>query len=521
MLGQQIVDAENITPALIEGDHQNGIPGDPCVKLGHAVKGQGGLGFLQCHVGSIADPQNVIALFGAFFFGKQLVAIPVGNIRTEKDLLLGQTVFLQDPVDVFREGPVGGHKAVGVVSEELIDVVWLCFLEDMFQFICGFSCHFISPFTKNVIYCLRLILERVRVLTVSDELRMSYYREIADIEADHGVFLVQDIRTGKIYVKKVLTVYNLEVFRYLMVHPVRHTPRIRELAEDGYTLIVIEEYIPGDTLQELLDKSGPMPEERVIDITLQLCRILEDFHRCQPPIVNRDIKPANIKLTGDGFVKLLDLNAAKRYNGESQRDTVLIGTEGYAAPEQYGFGPSSVLTDVYSVGVLMQVLLTGSLSGGAPMGSRLGHIIARCVELSPKSRYRSIAALRAALEALQENKSAREASGWRRFLPPGFRSDNPVRWFFSFAGYLFLLYLCFSLQVKNAGIVELWINRVSMTAVSLAIVLFSGNYLDIQSRVALTKGKNPLLRLLGVLIIDAAIAFFGVMAMSVIVSILI
>lgn len=149
-------------------------------------------------------------------------------------------------------------------------------------------------------------------MTLSDELRLSYYREIADIEADHGVFLVQDTRTKKIYVKKILPVYSLEIYQYLAQHPIEHTPRIRELAEDGNLLILIEEYIPGNTLQELLEQKGPLEEAAVLDICVQLCRILEAFHRCSPPIVNRDIKPSNILLTGDGTVKLLDLNAAKR-----------------------------------------------------------------------------------------------------------------------------------------------------------------------------------------------------------------
>lgn len=358
-------------------------------------------------------------------------------------------------------------------------------------------------------------------MTLDDELRLSYYKEIADIEADHGIFLVQDIRTKKIYVKKMLPVYSLEIFQYLMEHPIEHTPKIYELVEDRNILILIEEYIPGDTLQDLLDQLGTLAESTVIDISIQLCKILESFHKCQPPIVNRDIKPSNIKLTSDGIVKLLDMNAAKRYNGESQKDTVLIGTQGYAAPEQYGFGSSSVLTDVYSVGVLMNVLLTGNLTGGHIVNSRLRHIISKCTELSPKSRYQSMAALRITLESLQGNKSPQEPPSWKRFLLPGFRSLNPVGWFFAFAGYVFLFYLCWSLEVENAGFVELVINRVAISMISLAIILFSGNYLDIQAKIVVTKSKNVVIRILGIVAVDIAILFVGIMVMSIVVSILI
>lgn len=358
-------------------------------------------------------------------------------------------------------------------------------------------------------------------MTLSEELRLSYYEEIADIEADHGIFLVQDIRNKKIYVKKILPMYNLEVFEYLMAHPIAHTPRIRELVEDGNLLILIEEYIPGNTLQEILDQQGTLAEDTVIDITIQLCRILESFHRCQPPIVNRDIKPSNLMLTGDGIVKLLDMNAAKRCSEGQEKDTVLIGTQGYAAPEQYGFGASSVLTDVYSAGVLMNVLLTGNLTGGQIANSHLLHIISKCTELSPKNRYQSITALRITLEALKNNEKPPEAPNWRRFLPPGFRSGNPVLWLFSFVCYALLLAACCTLEAENAGPTELMINRISFGVILLAIVLFSGNYLGIQSKVPLTRNKHILLRLLGIVAVDIGILFTGVLLMTLAISLII
>ena len=75
--------------------------------------------------------------------------------------------------------------------------------------------------------------------------------------------------------------------------------------------MVIEDYIPGDTLEEILAREGSLPEAQVLDIAIQLCRILQAFYHAVPPIVNRDIKPSNIKLTEGGIVKLLDMNAAK------------------------------------------------------------------------------------------------------------------------------------------------------------------------------------------------------------------
>lgn len=237
-------------------------------------------------------------------------------------------------------------------------------------------------------------------MTIQDELTLSYYKTVADINAAHEIFLVQDTRDGKFYVKKILTVFSLDVYKHLLAHPIRNTPTIYATIEDGGRLITIEEYIPGDTLEEVLAK-GSLTEDQTIGIAISLCQIIEQFHNCTPPIVNRDIKPSNIKITSDGVVKLVDLNAAKPCSAEATRDTVLIGTQGYAAPEQYGFGASSVLTDIYAIGVLMNEMLTGELPGIKLANGKLRHIISRCVELSPKSRFQSVRQLRETLMALQ------------------------------------------------------------------------------------------------------------------------
>lgn len=357
-------------------------------------------------------------------------------------------------------------------------------------------------------------------MTIDQELRLSYYRQVADINPAHSVYLVQDVRNGKFYVKKLLTVYNADIYRYLQAHPVANTPKIYLAEEDQKVLTVIEEFIPGDTLEELLEKNGTLPEHQVIEITAQLCTILAAFHRCVPAIVNRDIKPSNLKLSPDGVVKLLDLNAAKWSNDQSAKDTVLLGTQGYAAPEQYGFGPSSILTDIYSVGVLMNVMLTGELPNRCIAGGRLGKIIRKCVELSPSGRYQSVAQLQAALDALSGRITAhtRDKQDWRRFLPPGFRSNNIVKWLFSALGYGLLIFVGTGLTVENAGALEVALNRIMFMATGLCMILFNGNYLDVQQKFILTKNNKRWVRWLGMGIVDSALLIFWVVILNLLVS---
>lgn len=359
-------------------------------------------------------------------------------------------------------------------------------------------------------------------MTIDQELRLSYYQQIADIDADHCIYLVQDVRTKKFYVKKLLTVYNADVYRYLMAHHIPNTPNIVLVEEDDKVLSVIEEFIPGDTLEERLEKHGTLPENQVIDIVSQLCTILAAFHGCHPPIVNRDIKPSNIKITPDGVVKLLDMNAAKWSNEQSAKDTVLLGTQGYAAPEQYGFGPSSVLTDIYSVGVLMNVMLTGNLPNIRVAAGSLGMIIRKCIELSPSGRYQSIADLQTSLDILSgKSRKRAERANWQKYLPPGFRSKNVIKWLFSALGYAALLSIGLDLQVENAGPVELIVNRLSFTIMMLCIVFFNGNYLNVQRLFVLTRKPKRWVRWLGMAIIDFALLMLWVIITDLLVAVLV
>ena len=107
-----------------------------------------------------------------------------------------------------------------------------------------------------------------------DRVKLSFYKEIETLSAEHRVYLVRHRQTNRIFVKKVLEVYHLQVYRQLMQHPAAHTPRIFELFEEAGTLTVIEEYIPGHSLELLLEKRGPVPEEKAYGYMTALSDIL-------------------------------------------------------------------------------------------------------------------------------------------------------------------------------------------------------------------------------------------------------
>ena len=152
-----------------------------------------------------------------------------------------------------------------------------------------------------------------------------------------------------------------EDFIYLREHHISGIPEIQELVEEDGQLYVIEEYINGVSLKEVLDERGPLPFQVAANYMQQLCLILQPLHTLYPPIVHRDIKPGNIITLPSGKLYLIDFNSAKEAYGVKSRDTVLIGTVGYAAPEQYGFFESQPTADIYAMGVLFNVMLTGQM----------------------------------------------------------------------------------------------------------------------------------------------------------------
>ena len=341
-------------------------------------------------------------------------------------------------------------------------------------------------------------------MTLEDECTLSYYNQIASLSDEHCVYLVQRTDTKKLFVKKVLSVYNAEIYRCLQSYPIKDTPRIYEVVEDNGRLTVIEEYITGQTLEERLEE-GALPEGEAVKIAIQLCRIVKCLHDYQPPIIHRDIKPANIILSPDGIVKLLDMNAAKWSHGGSSRDTELIGTVGYAAPEQYGFSASTVQTDIYSIGVLINKMTAGVFPNEHITNGILGKIVRKCTRLEPSERYADVDELIKALEKLRP-REPKDKSRLTRYAPPGFRSDNNLTKLFSLFGYLVLAFLSFSIQMENAGKFDLWLNRTVFFLAVLTEILFFGNYLGIQESLGFENIKNRFLRFM--LLLAAGIILF-------------
>ena len=146
-----------------------------------------------------------------------------------------------------------------------------------------------------------------------------------------------------------------EVYRKLLSVSCRNLPKIMEAAEQDGMVAVLEEYIQGDSLGFLLAGACLTPAE-ARKITFQLCNALWVLHSLGA--VHRDIKPENVIVRGSEAV-LIDFDASRIFKSGTNQDTQILGTTGYAAPEQYGITQTDERADIYSLGVLLNIMLTG------------------------------------------------------------------------------------------------------------------------------------------------------------------
>lgn len=183
-------------------------------------------------------------------------------------------------------------------------------------------------------------------------------------------------------------------------HP--NLPDIVDIIENEETFLLVMDYIEGRQLESIVQEYGPQNEETVVNWGKQLCDVLSYLHSQNPPIIYRDMKPANVMLQKDGKVVLIDFGTAREFKESQAEDTLCLGTCGYAAPEQYkGQGQSDIRTDIYCLGVTLYYLLTGHNPICKPyeiypirywntnLSSGLEMIILKCTRKNPSKRYQS------------------------------------------------------------------------------------------------------------------------------------
>lgn len=196
-------------------------------------------------------------------------------------------------------------------------------------------------------------------------------------------------------------------------HP--NLPSIVDVIDDGESFLIVMDYIEGKPLSNALKELGAQPQEFVVEWAKQLCDVLGYLHSRIPPIIYRDMKPSNVMLKPDGNVTLIDFGTAREFKSDRVEDTTCLGTQGYAAPEQFGGrGQTDARTDIYCLGATMYHLVTGHNPAKPPyemypirqwnpnLSSGLEQIILKCTRKNPEDRYQNCAELMYALDHYNE-----------------------------------------------------------------------------------------------------------------------
>ena len=316
---------------------------------------------------------------------------------------------------------------------------------------------------------------------ISEECRLSFYEEIVPLKESRQFLLVRHRQSGKYFVKKKLSFAHREVYYALQGITSKNLPKIYECISLENEFIVIEEFINGDTLDELV-RQGKMNPMYAAYIMTDICNILFILHSMKPPVIHRDIKPENIMVSNDGVVKLMDFDIARIYDKNKIRDTEYMGTTGYAAPEHFGFGQTDARSDIYSCGVVFNYLLTGQMPEERLAEGAFGNIVKKCIQLNPANRYQNVLELHQALSECKGPETPVHAREWQKFLPPGFRTLKLWKMIVATVSYGLIIDMAVTADFESKSATELLLTRIFSGIGIFGGILVLFNYLGVADK---------------------------------------
>lgn len=243
----------------------------------------------------------------------------------------------------------------------------------------------------------------LRPLVLPAELRTQFTPVSCLKDGERQVYLVRD-SAGQPAVLKIQPVGRADSLRqeYELLCQLHHPqiPRPMTYLEADGREYLVREYVEGISLYEQVTAQGPLSPAQARLAALSLCQILQYLHTQTPPVICRDVKPQNVVMDSTGCCHLIDLGIARRYRAEQKGDTVFLGTEETAPPEQFGYQQTDQRSDIYSLGMLLRFLLSGKFDPlpNLPDQRALCRVIRRCTAFDPRDRYPSAQAVGKALK---------------------------------------------------------------------------------------------------------------------------
>ena len=338
---------------------------------------------------------------------------------------------------------------------------------------------------------------------VTEDYKLSIYQDLGLLGTKEHIRLVRNKKTGQICVKKTVDYTQQDVIEFRRKNSSLYFPKLYEVSENDNKWVVIEEYISGITLEEYM-MGESLSEENAEKIARQVCKALLELHCATPMIVYRDLKTENIMITLEGTVKLIDFNISRSFQAGKKRDTVLLGTAEYAAPEQFGYFQTDNRTDIYAFGILFNYMLTGKYPKDSVTEGKYKSMIQKCIELEPSKRYQKVEEILLELgeEEIHEKTKAEEMVYTREsWMIPGFRSKVVWKMLFASVGYVVIFFISLSSEFtqKNGELYPTmvqWTNRILLLVAQLIAVLFCCNYRGISKDFAPYRNRFLIIRIL-------------------------
>ena len=271
---------------------------------------------------------------------------------------------------------------------------------------------------------------------------------------------------------------------------------IYDVMDDGINCNCLCEFVFGNNLDKIVYNKMGVDPKTAEKWMVQLCKGVEELHNRN--IIHRDITPNNVMIDYEGNIKLIDFNISRERKQSASRDTTVMGTAGYASPEQFGFTQTGFGADIYAMGVLLNFMLTGKMPNEKLCSGKYASIVKKATQIKEEDRYSNVYQMELALQGNGNEK----LSFADKFLLnlPGFRSNKTSHKVITIIGYVLyfiLLYCAIDVTFINGDVESLINGFVAWSLVPYICFFDVGNISRFLGK-GTQKSKKTLLKIIGV-----------------------